>query len=219
MDVAIVGEAGEASVVDRLQTLAVLYGVPHCWLPYVNFTVRQWVAVANVKPGRARGCKGSKARDILRPTSWQKSPWTQARLYRVFIAAVAFFQRCALASKKIGGIAPLMRPPRFAGPFRSGLGCHSDGNGAGNGDGDHARKTCAVCLRRLARGACAVEQRAPTSGMEWLQLGVMLPRCSHAFHLGCIWHWLERRQSPKTCPMCRDPCHDVLELLQEYACF
>ncbi len=31
--------------------------------------------------------------------------------------------------------------------------------------------------------------------------------CHHAFHLHCIWKWLETDTSRGLCPMCRQPFH------------
>ncbi|RZC94039.1 hypothetical protein C5167_016733 [Papaver somniferum] len=62
-----------------------------------------------------------------------------------------------------------------------------DQNGGGAAeDGDHDVLECAVCL----------------SGFEENEIGRILPKCKHSFHVECIDMWFH---SHSTCPLCRTP--------------
>lgn len=38
-------------------------------------------------------------------------------------------------------------------------------------------------------------------------LGLAIPPCGHAFHRGCLLEWLDRPDTPSTCPVCRKHFH------------
>ncbi|KAI3837546.1 hypothetical protein MKW98_011465 [Papaver atlanticum] len=61
-----------------------------------------------------------------------------------------------------------------------------DQNGGAAEDGDHDVLECAVCL----------------SEFEENEIGRILPKCKHGFHVECIDMWFH---SHSTCPLCRTP--------------
>ncbi|KAI3867459.1 hypothetical protein MKX03_010039 [Papaver bracteatum] len=65
---------------------------------------------------------------------------------------------------------------------------NDDQNGGGGAaeDGDHDVLECAVCL----------------SEFEENEIGRILPKCKHSFHVECIDMWFH---SHSTCPLCRTP--------------
>ncbi|VEU21243.1 DEKNAAC102191 [Brettanomyces naardenensis] len=59
---------------------------------------------------------------------------------------------------------------------------------------------CGIC-RVAFDGTC------PTCKYPGDQCPIVIGECHHAFHLHCIWKWLETDTSRGLCPMCRQPFH------------
>merc|ERR1740138_1048808 len=57
--------------------------------------------------------------------------------------------------------------------------------------GEPYSERCPVCMEDFGPGA------------EEPEKAIVLTPCLHAFHLGCLGSWLERRRGGHRCPTCR----------------